>query len=139
MVNGQWSPVWLLFIRHWNSLHFSILDNWNGHSFQQLPWGPLFYSVCVCVRVHSVMSNRLFVTPCTVAHVGPLSMEFPKQKYWSGLPFPSPGDLPDPGIKPVSPALAGGFLTIEPPGKPYCITYGCIKPILDFHFFCSCG
>ena len=47
-----------------------------------------------------------------------LSMEFPKQEYWSGLPFPSPGDLPDPGIEPVSPALAGGFFTTEPPGKP---------------------
>ena len=41
-----------------------------------------------------------------------------RQEYWSGLPFPSPGDLPDPGIEPVSPALAGGFFTTEPPGKP---------------------
>ena len=56
----------------------------------------------------------LFVTPWTVAHQAPLSMEFPKQEYWSGLPFPSPGHLPDPGTKPSSlesPALAGGFLT----------------------------
>ena len=45
-------------------------------------------------------------------------MGFPRQKYWSGLPFPSPGDLPDPGIKSTSPALAGRFLTTEPPGKP---------------------
>ena len=48
----------------------------------------------------------------------PLFMRFPRQEYLSGLPFPSPGDLPDPGIKPVSPALAGGFFTTEPPGKP---------------------
>ena len=51
----------------------------------------------------------------------PLSMGFSKQEYWSGLPFPSPGELPHPGTEPtfpVSPALAGGFLTIEPPGKP---------------------
>ena len=41
-------------------------------------------------------------------------MGFPRQEYWSGLPFPSPGDLPDPGIKPMSPALAGGFFTVEP-------------------------
>jgi len=47
-------------------------------------------------------------------------MRLPKQEYWSGLPFPSPGDLPDPGIKPVSPALIGRFFTTDPPGKPYC-------------------
>ena len=45
-------------------------------------------------------------------------MELSSQEYWSGLPFSSPADLPDPGIKPMSPALAGGFLTAEPPGKP---------------------
>ena len=45
-------------------------------------------------------------------------MVFPRQEYWSGLPFPPPGDLPDPGFKPMSPALAGGFVTIELPGKP---------------------
>ena len=45
-------------------------------------------------------------------------MGFPRQESWSGLPFPSPGDLPDPGIKPASPALAGGFFTTELPGKP---------------------
>ena len=56
------------------------------------------------------------MTPWTVAHQAPLSMGFPGQEYWSGLPFPSPGDLPDLGIKPVSPALAGGYFTTEPPG-----------------------
>jgi len=45
-------------------------------------------------------------------------MVFPRQEYWSGLPFPSPGDLSDPGIKPMSPSLAGGFFATEPPGKP---------------------
>ena len=49
----------------------------------------------------------------------PLSMEFSRQEYWSGLPFPSPGNLPDPGIDPVSPALAGTFFTTASPGKPY--------------------
>ena len=48
---------------------------------------------------------------------GPLSMGFCRQEYWSGLPFPSLGDLPDPGIEPMSPALAGGFFTAEPSGK----------------------
>ena len=51
-----------------------------------------------------------------IAHQTFLSMGFPRQEYWSGLPFPSPGDLPDPGIKPTSPTLAGGFFTVERPG-----------------------
>ena len=59
-----------------------------------------------------------FATPWTVTCQAPLSMGFPRQEYWSGLPLPSPGDLPDPGIEPKSPALAGGFFTSEPPGKP---------------------
>ena len=64
---------------------------------------------------HSVC---LFVTLGIIAHQAPLSMDFSKQEYWSGLPFPSPGDLPDPGIEPVSPALAGRFFTTAVPGKP---------------------
>ena len=48
-----------------------------------------------------------------------LSMRFPRQEYWSGFPFPSLGDLPDPGIKPASPALTGRFFVTEPPGKPH--------------------
>ena len=63
------------------------------------------------------MSNS-FETPWTVAHQVPLSMGFRRQEYWSKLPFPSPGDLPGPGIEPLSPALTGGFFTTEPPGKP---------------------
>ena len=61
---------------------------------------------------------QLFAIPWTVAHQAPLSMGFPRQEYWSGLPFPFPGDLPNPTIQPKSPALAGGFFTTEPPGKP---------------------
>ena len=60
----------------------------------------------------------LFVTPQTVARQAPLSTGFPRQEYWSALPFPSPGDLPNPGIEPEFPALAGKFFTIEPPRKP---------------------
>ena len=60
-------------------------------------------------------------TPCTAAHQALLSMGFPRQEYWSGLPFPSPGDLPDPGIKPGSQVLPGGFFITEPPGKPLLI------------------
>ena len=56
-------------------------------------------------------------TPWTVARKAPLSVGFPRLEYWSGLPFPSLGDLPDPGIEPASHALAGCFFTTEPPGK----------------------
>ena len=72
--------------------------------------------LCVCV----LGGVQLFVTLWTVALQAPLSMEFSRQEYWSGLPSPPAGDLPDPGIEPrslVSPALAGGFFTTEPPGK----------------------
>ena len=58
---------------------------------------------------------RLFATPWTVAHQAPPSMGFSRQEYWSGLPFPSPGDLPNPGIEPRSPALQADYLTSEPP------------------------
>ena len=60
------------------------------------------------LKVKSLSHIRLFVTPWTVAHQAPQSMEFPRQEYWGGLPFPSPGDLPDPGIEPRSPSLQAG-------------------------------
>ena len=66
------------------------------------------------------MCPTLFMTPWTVGSQGPLSMGFSRKEYWSWLPFPPPGDLPDPGIEPTfcaSPALAGGFFTTELPGK----------------------
>ena len=66
-----------------------------------------------CVFSCSVVSDS--ATPRTAACQAPLSMEFPRQEYWSGLSFPSPGDLPDPGIEPRSLALAGRFFTAEPP------------------------
>ena len=72
----------------------------------------MIITLCVCVCVCSVV---------TVAHRAPLSMGFFRQEYLSRLPFPSPGDLPDPGIEPtspVSPVLAGRFFTTEPPGRP---------------------
>ena len=70
------------------------------------------------VKMKSLSRARLFATPWTVAHQARLSMGFSRQEYWSGLPFPSPGDLPNPGIKPRSPALQADTLTSEPPGKP---------------------
>ena len=70
------------------------------------------------VKVKSPSRVLLFATPWTVAHQAPPSMGFSRQEYWSGLPFLSPGDLPDPGIKPRSPAFQADALTSEPPGKP---------------------
>ena len=66
----------------------------------------------------SLSRVRPFATPWTVAHQAPPFMGFSRQEYCSGLPFPSPGDLPNPGIKPGSPALQADALTSEPPGKP---------------------
>ena len=60
---------------------------------------------------------RFFATPRTIARQAPLPMGFPRREYWSGLPFP-PGDLPNPGIEPRSPALQADFLPSEPPRKP---------------------
>ena len=66
----------------------------------------------------SLSRVRLFATPWTVAHQASPSMGFSRQEYWSRLPVPSPGDLPDPGIEPKSPMLQADTLTSEPPGKP---------------------
>ena len=97
---------------------------------------PSSYSACTLSCVW------LIATPWTIAHQAPLPMGFPRQEYWSGLPFPPPGDLPTPGIKPecfVFPALAGGFFTTVPPWKPSCL---CLWLILSstwdsLHFFLS--
>ena len=69
------------------------------------------------VKVKSLSPVRLFGTPWTIAYQAPQSMEFSRQEDWSGLPFPSPGDLPDLGTEPGSPALQADALLSEPPGK----------------------
>ena len=74
------------------------------------------HGVCVCAQSHPILCDSM-----DVAHQASLSMGFSRQEYWSGLPFPPPGDLSDPGTEPTfpaSPALAGGFFTTEPPEKP---------------------
>ena len=92
----------------------------NTASFPRTSWcsrpSSLVSGDYACVQ--SLSCAQLLATSWTAARQAPLSMGFPKQEYWSGLPFPPPGDLPDPGIKPVSPALAGGFFTTVPPEKP---------------------
>ena len=70
------------------------------------------------IVVQSLSFAWLLVTPWAVAHLVPLATGFPRQECWSGLPFPSPGDLPDTGVEPTTSALAGEFFTSEPPGKP---------------------
>ena len=74
-----------------------------------------------CSLVTKLCCMHSFATPWTIAYQAPLSTGLSWQEYWSGLPFPFPRDLPDPGIEPVSlrsPALAGRFFTTEPPGNP---------------------
>ena len=88
------------------------------------------HNVCMCM----LSGGQLLVTPWTVAYQAPLSLGFSRQEYWSGLPFPSPGDLPDPGIEPaslMSPALAGGLFTTESPGKPILYSKNKISPCIS--------
>jgi len=86
--------------------------------------------VCVCVCVKLLSHVQLFATPWTVARQDPLSMGFSRQEYWSGLPFPSPWDLPNPGIEPGSPALQAGFFTTSATWQARAIN----KSLLVIHF-----
>ena len=104
-------PTQVDWIQHLSGffLFLFFLTNFCLHSALQ----PFLFPPSIFYSVHV----WLFVTLRAVAHQAPLSLRFPRQEYWSGLPFPTLRDLPDPGIKPESLALAGGFFTIEPPGK----------------------
>ena len=102
-IQGKWSQ---LFFQYVTLFHVSVTLSSS------------YYYECVCVRTCSGMSDS--ATPWTVDRQVSLSMEFPRKEYWSGLSFPIPGDVPNPGIKPmspVSPALAGEFFTTESTGK----------------------
>ena len=83
------------------------------------------------VKVKLLSHVRVFATPWMVAYQAPLSTGFSRQENWSGLPFPSPGDLPNPGIEPGSPALQTDALPSEPPGKPLLLLL-----LLLSHFSC---
>ena len=89
----------------------------------------MMFSILLLVG-HSVVS----ATPWTVAHQAPLSMEFSRQECWSGLPFSSSGDLPNPGIKPRSPAVQADSSLSEPPGKPDDV----LRFVFYFDLFESC-
>ena len=97
-----------LCLLHWQADSLSLCHLGSPESQRQ-------WFVCVC-ESHSVMFDSS--TPQTEACQISLSMEFSRQEYWSGLPFPSPRDLPNPGIKPRSPTLQADSLPSEPPGKP---------------------
>ena len=112
---------------HWRPFFFP-LNNTDAKIFNKIltNWiwycAVLFY-VCMCVCVFSHV--WLFGTPWTVACQVSLSMEFSRQKYWSGLPFPTPGNLPDPVIKSMFPALQADSLPLTPSGRPISYTDQC--------------
>ena len=94
-----------------------ILPPSAGSGYTTLYYNP--ESDGINVNVKSLSRVQLFATPWTIAYLSPPSIGFSRQECWSGLPFSSPGDLPDPGIEPGSPALQANFaLPSEPPGKP---------------------
>ena len=93
-------------------------------------------TLCGCACAFSPI--WLFATLWTVARQAPLSMGFSRQNYWSGLPFPSPGDLPDPGIKTGSPALPGGFLTIWVTRKDCDLEYRVFNAVSVYRMAFSC-
>ena len=97
--------------------HACIWDSPRAEPEAELDESVTHLALGIWYFAYSVLSN-FFATQWTVACQAPLSMGFPRQEYWSGLPFPPPGDLPHPGMEIVSPALAGGFFTTEPSGKP---------------------
>ena len=106
------------------SIH--IFKSWGVFPLKTRPWyhyknhfkQNCNYWIYACVHAQSLSHVWLSVTTWTVAHQALLSVGFSRQAYWSRYPFPSPGDLPDPGIEPASPALAGRYFTTEPSGKP---------------------
>ena len=99
-------------------LHSICQQIWKTQQWPQDWKRSVFIPVPKKVKVKSLSCVPLFSTPWTVAHQAPPSMEFSRQEYWSRLPFPSPRDLPNPGIEPVSPTLWTDTLLSEPPGNP---------------------
>ena len=128
--SSEWKNIWLPCSN--NFYDFSKTSEYSTNSFTwptrigpQTQFPILFllfplHAPFVVIVVQSLSRVQLFATPWTIACQAALSMGFPRQEYWSELPFPSPGDLPDPNMEPESPALAGGFFTTEQPGKSLC-------------------
>ena len=133
-----WALIWLLaplgvlinkpFSCDWDNLMClrSMLMRRHRQTHEDPPWGCKFCHLGNTMQIHkwycgSCLVTQSCLTLCDpmdcIAHQASLSMEFSRQEYWSGLPFPSPGHVPDPGIEPLSPVLAGRFFITEPPGK----------------------
>ena len=115
-----------------NYIQYLIITNNGGKSEKYI----CIY-LCVCVfQCQSLSCVQLFVTPWTVACQASLPMRFSRQGYWSGLPFPSPRDLPDPGIEPGFLALQADSVPSEPPGKCVCVcvyTHICMCVYIYIH------
>ena len=143
---------WIYTFLHFTPSGFIFLFWWSISSFSMIPkilervWKNLYKSLflinILCVGTQLLSPVQLFLTLWTVAHQPPVSMGFSRQEYWSGLPCPPPGDVPYPGVEPVSPtspAVAGGFFTTEPSGilaggknivhKLFVITFECYTSI----------
>ena len=101
---------------------------------QDILHGICVHGICICHCCLVAKSCPTLLQPHGVCQA-PLSMGSPRQEYWSGLPFPSPGDHPDPGIESASPALAGAFFPTEPPGKP-CLH---VASVVTAHGLSSCS
>ena len=94
---------------------------------------PFFLKMSIKWKCQSLSRVRLFGILRTVVCQDPLSMEFSRQEYWSGVPFPSPGDLPDPGIKPRAPAYEGGFFTFWATREAQNVEYNCLQCCVSFY------
>ena len=109
LVQPLWKTVWRFIRKVKTKLPYDSVIPLLGIYLDKVKWS----------EVKLLSRVRLFATPWTAAYQAPPSMGFSRQECWSGLPFPSPGDLPDPGIEPGSPALQADALLSEAPGKPY--------------------
>ena len=121
-------------VNHWNNSRFFSTQGQHQRNlatnFAKTHFHPPLISPYIFVVVAQSLSRvQLFVSPWTIIRQAPLSMGFPRQEYWSGLPFPTPGDCPNPGIKSASPALAGRFFTTKPPGKPLLLPSHNLPPL----------
>ena len=101
-----------------SNLSLLCLLHWQADSLAQHQLGSLCRGLKVKSESEVAQSSPTLCDLWTIVHQAPPSMEFSRQECWSGLPLPFPGDIPDPGIEPASPTLAGGFFTAEQPGKP---------------------